>query len=54
MLIIRRIHVDYYLEGVPPDLVEKAERSHEFHAGYCPVARSLEGAIAITTALHLV
>ena len=44
----------YTLEGVPEDKVEAAERSHEFHADYCPVARSIKDSIAISTELNLV
>ena len=35
-------------------LRETAERVHEFHARFCPVARSIEGAIEIATRLELV
>ena len=49
--MIKRIHVRYRLEGCPEDKREAAERAHSFHAARCPVARSLEGAIAITTEL---
>ncbi len=31
---------------------EKVERVHDAHASHCPVARSLDGAIAITTAVE--
>jgi len=51
VLVIKRIHVRYRLEGCPEDKREAAERAHSFHASRCPVARSLEGAIAITTEL---
>lgn len=51
--MIKRIHVRYRLEGCPDDKREAAERAHSFHASRCPVARSLEGAIAITTELAL-
>jgi uncharacterized OsmC-like protein len=33
---------------------ETIERVHEIHAKHCAVARSLEGAIAISTNLELV
>ena len=53
MLIIKRIHVRYRL-AVPDDRRQEAERVHSFHARSCPVARSLEGAIDISTELQLV
>ena len=54
VLILRRIHVTYHLSGVEEDQKQSAERSHEFHARYCPVARSIEGSIDITTELEYV
>ena len=53
MLIIKRIHVRYRL-AVPDERREEVERVHSFHARFCPVARSLEGAIEISTELELV
>jgi uncharacterized OsmC-like protein len=46
--VIKRIHVHYKLqgEGIDPEVVE---RVHSFHASKCPVARSIEGAIEVTT-----
>ncbi len=52
MLIIRTITVDYQLR-VPADRREEAQRVHGFHARFCPVARSLDGAIKIRTQLKL-
>ncbi len=54
MLVIKSIHVRYQLAGVPADKREAAERSHAFHAGRCPVAKSVGGCIAITTELEFV
>jgi len=51
--VIRRIHVRYKLKA-PADQRQTIERVHDVHAGHCPVARSLEGAIAIRTSLELV
>ena len=51
VLVIRSIRVDYRLD-VEDGQRETAERVHGFHAGFCPVARSLEGAIEIETHLH--
>jgi organic hydroperoxide reductase OsmC/OhrA len=53
VLVIKRIHVRYRL-GVAPERREEAERVHAFHARFCPVARSLQGAIAISTELQLI
>lgn len=52
VLVIRRITVHYRLR-VPDDRREEAERVHGFHARFCPVARSLEGAIDVRTELEL-
>ena len=56
VLVLRRIHVVYTLEadaGFAPDHRledgETIDRVHGFHARFCPVYRSLEGAIDITT-----
>ncbi|MDX1449984.1 MAG: OsmC family protein [Acidimicrobiia bacterium] len=54
VLILRRIHVTYHLSGVAEDQKDAVERVHEFHARYCPVARSIEGSIEITTELEYV
>jgi uncharacterized OsmC-like protein len=51
VLIIKAIRVRYTLRGCPDDKREAAERSHSFHASRCPVAKSLEKAIEITTEL---
>jgi uncharacterized OsmC-like protein len=53
VLVIRRITVQYRL-GVPDVSRGEVERVHGFHARFCPVARSLEGAIDIRTELELV
>ena len=53
VLVIRRITVRYRLP-VPEDRREEAERVHGFHARFCPVARSIEGAIEVRTELELV
>jgi uncharacterized OsmC-like protein len=49
--VIRKIHVRYTLKDCPEDNREAAERSHTFHASRCPVAKSIEKAIEITTEL---
>lgn len=53
VLVIERITVKYRLQ-VPDDQREEAERVHGFHARFCPVARSLAGAIEVQTELELV
>jgi uncharacterized OsmC-like protein len=53
VLVIRRILVSYRLR-VPDDRREVAERVHGFHARACPVARSLEGGIEVSTELEFV
>ncbi len=51
MLVIKRIHVTYELAGVGDEDRETVERVLEFHADYCPVARSIKDSIDITTEL---
>ena len=48
VLVLRRIHVRYKLR-MPGDARETAERVHEMHADRCPVARSIKGAIEVST-----
>ncbi|MFQ5516860.1 MAG: OsmC family protein [Acidimicrobiia bacterium] len=52
VLIIESIHVAYSLRDVPEDRREAAERAHDLHADYCPVARSIRDCISITTELE--
>lgn len=52
VLVIKRIRVTYTLRGCPDEKREAAERSHAFHASRCPVAKSIEKAIEITTELR--
>ena len=49
--MIKRITVRYTLRGCPEDKREAAERSHAFHKPRCPVAKSIEKAIEISTSL---
>jgi len=53
-LVIKRITVRYELR-VAPD-VDRAviQRVLDFHAGHCPVARSIGGCIAITTDVDVI
>ncbi|HYO46770.1 MAG TPA: OsmC family protein [Gemmatimonadota bacterium] len=51
VLILKRIRVVYWLEA-PEANRETIERVHGMHARHCPVYRSLEGAIEITTEIE--
>jgi uncharacterized OsmC-like protein len=51
--ILRAIEVRYSLSGTRVDDVEKIQRAHAVHHKACAVSRSVEGAIAISTALEL-
>ena len=52
VLVIKRIRVAYRLIGCPENKREAAERAHSFHAGRCPVAKSIGGCIEISTQLR--
>ncbi|MFQ5613803.1 MAG: OsmC family protein [Anaerolineae bacterium] len=52
VLVIRRIHVTYYLKAAP-DQRETVERVHGFHADYCPVARTIRDCVQISTSLEI-
>jgi uncharacterized OsmC-like protein len=50
VLVIRRIHVNYKLSVPNPDEVrDTVARVLEMHIDKCPVARSIKGAIEVTT-----
>ena len=49
--MIKKIRVHYTLKGCPEDKRESAERAHSHHASRCPVAKSIEKAIEISTDL---
>ena len=51
-LVVKRIHVTYHLR-LAPDQRETAQRTLEFHADFCPVARTLKGSVEITTSLDM-
>lgn len=53
VLVIRRIHVTYHLEGVAPEDEETVGRVHEVHARHCPVYRTLHRCIDITTEVRI-
>lgn len=50
VLVIRRIHVVYHLES-PIEDKERVERAYAVHAESCPVYRSIQRAIEVTTEL---
>jgi uncharacterized OsmC-like protein len=50
--VIRRIHVVYHLK-MDPAKRAAAERAHEIHADYCPVARTIRDCVDITTTLKI-
>ena len=50
VLVIRSIRVVYSLKVDDAERVT-AERVHDFHAGFCPVARTLAGCVEIETEL---
>lgn len=52
VLVIRRIHVVYNLSA-PDAAAEVVERVHAVHKDGCPVYKSIERAIEITTELRL-
>jgi uncharacterized OsmC-like protein len=51
VLVLKRIHVTYTGFEITEDERETLRRVVATHAQGCPVARSLEGAIEITTAV---
>ncbi len=52
VLVVKRIHVTYNLR-IAPDQREAAQRVLEFHADFCPVARTLKVSVEITTSLQM-
>ncbi len=52
MLVVKRIHVTYHLK-LAADQREAAQRVLEFHADFCPVARTLRGSVEITTSVEM-
>jgi organic hydroperoxide reductase OsmC/OhrA len=51
VLVIRRIHVTYHLKA-DPEKRKTAEKVHGFHADFCPVARTINGCVDISTELE--
>ncbi len=52
-MVIRRIHVVYFLKGKEEDR-ETIDRVHSLHADFCPVYRSIYKAIDVTTELRII
>ena len=52
MLVIKRIHVTYSGVELPDGRTDAFERALANHADGCPVARSLQGAIEVTTSFE--
>jgi uncharacterized OsmC-like protein len=52
VLVVRRVHVRYLLRADPAHR-EVVERVLGFHARKCPVARTIEGCLEVTTELEL-
>jgi organic hydroperoxide reductase OsmC/OhrA len=50
VLVIRTIHVTYHLR-LPEEYRATAAKVHDFHADFCPVARTLAAGVEITTEL---
>ncbi len=48
VLVLRRVHVTYRLRAPGADR-DTVERVRAAHADSCPVARSIKGAIGVTT-----
>ena len=53
-MVVKRIHAAYTLQVDDDADRDKIERSHGFHADHCPVARSIRGAIEVSTSYELV
>ncbi len=53
VLIIKRIHAHYRLRAAAEQR-ESIERVHGMHQDRCPVARSLKGAIEMSTSYEIV
>ena len=53
-LVLRRVHAAYTLQIDADVDRDRIERTHDFHADRCPVARSIRDAIDITTSYELI
>ena len=52
VLVVKRIHVTYHLKAKASKQAT-ARRVLGFHAEHCPVARTMDGCVDITTSLKL-
>jgi uncharacterized OsmC-like protein len=52
--VLERIFVRYRLRAGPGADRSVIDRVMGFHADYCPVARSLRGAIDVTTSIEVI
>lgn len=52
VLVLKRIHVAYTIDA-PESARATIDRMHAIHHRYCPVHRSIERSIAITTEYRL-
>jgi uncharacterized OsmC-like protein len=50
--VIRRIHIVYQI-AAPAEFADTIQRVHDMHAKHCPVYRSLQKSIDITTSYNL-
>ena len=53
VLVVRKVHVRYRLRA-DPGKREVIDRVLDFHARKCPVARTIDGCIEVTTELELI
>jgi uncharacterized OsmC-like protein len=55
VLVVSRVHVKYGLlvDALDDEVRQKIDRCMEFHPRKCPVARTLEGAIDISTEIEV-
>jgi uncharacterized OsmC-like protein len=54
VLVIKRIHVKYLLQLDPDADRAAVQRAFDRHMSHCPVYRSIDRAIDVTTELELV
>jgi uncharacterized OsmC-like protein len=55
VLVVSRVHVKYGLlvDALDDEVRQKIDRCMEFHPRKCPAARTLEGAIDISTEIEV-
>jgi uncharacterized OsmC-like protein len=52
VLLVRRIHVTYHLKADPGQR-ETIDRVHDFHADFCPMARTIRDCVQISTSVEV-